>query len=88
MFDFVWDNQHHFAELTSQRTNRSARFVFLDSQRRHVPDANYLDFTLESSELTQEYFLRVVDYSEETDDIELQEMWDNMIQNLRELVGG
>ncbi|KAA9339817.1 ATPase [Hymenobacter busanensis] len=87
-FNFVWDNQPHYAELTSQRTNRSVRFVFLDHNRRHMPDANYLDFTIESSELTQEYFLRVVDYSEETDDLELLDMWDNLMQKLRELVGG
>lgn len=87
-FNFVWDNQPHLAELTSQRTNRSVRFVFLGPERRHLPDANYLDFTIESSELTQEVFLRVVDYSEETDDIELTEMWDNLLQNLRELIGG
>ncbi|RTQ46084.1 ATPase [Hymenobacter gummosus] len=88
IFNFVWDNQPHLAEITSQRTNRSVRFVFLGPERRHMPDANYLDFTIESSELTQEVFVRVVDYSEETDDIELQEMWDNLMQNLRELVGG
>ena len=64
------------------------RFVFLGPENRHQPDANYLDFTIESSELTQEVFLRVADYSEETDDVELQEMWDNLVQNLRELVGG
>ncbi|MBG8554681.1 START-like domain-containing protein [Hymenobacter guriensis] len=87
-FIFTWDGQDHHAELTSQRTNRSARFVFLDKNHRHAPDANYLDFTIESSELTQEVFLRVIDYSEETDDIELQEMWDNLVQNLREQVGG
>lgn len=87
-FDFVWDNQHHLAEMTSQRTNRSVRYVFLTPERGHMPDANYLDFTIESSELTQEIYLRIVDYSEETDDVELQEMWDNLVQNLRELVGG
>ena len=87
-FDFVWDNQHHLAEITSVRTNRSVRFVFLNPDRSHVPDANYLDFSIESSELTQEVYLRVADYSEETDDVELQDMWDNLMQKLRELIGG
>ncbi|QIX59722.1 ATPase [Hymenobacter lutimineralis] len=87
-FIFTWDGQDHYAEMNSHRTNRSVRFVFLDKNRRHTPDANFLDFTIESSELTQEVFLRVIDYSEETDEIELQEMWDNLVQNLREQVGG
>lgn len=87
-YDFIWDNQSHYAEMSSYRTNKSVRFVFLSEQRRSVPDANYLDFSIDSSELTQEVFLRVVDYSEETDETELQEMWDSLIQALREQVGG
>ncbi|MBO3269658.1 MULTISPECIES: START-like domain-containing protein [Hymenobacter] len=86
--NFIWDNQSHYAEISSHRTNKSVRFVFLNDQKRSVPDASYLDFSIESSELTQEVFLRVVDYSEETDEIELQEMWDNLILTLREQVGG
>ena len=87
-YNFIWDKQSHFAELNSHRTNRSVRFVFLDKDKHVLPDANYLDFTIEESQLTQEVFLRVLDYSEETDDVELQEMWDGLIQQLRELVGG
>ncbi|WBA42997.1 START-like domain-containing protein [Hymenobacter canadensis] len=87
-FNFIWDNQPHFAEMNSHRTNRSVRYVFLDQNKRHTPDANYLDFTLEESQLTQEVYLRVLDYSEETDDDELQGMWESLIVKLRELVGG
>ncbi|GGF08595.1 hypothetical protein GCM10011383_19690 [Hymenobacter cavernae] len=87
-YNFIWDNQPHFAELNSHRTNRSVRYVFLDQNKRHAPDANYLDFTIEESQLTQEVYLRVLDYSEETDEVELQEMWDGLVQQLRELVGG
>ena len=87
-YNFIWDNQPHFAEQNSHRTNRSVRYVFLDQNKRHTPDASYLDFTIEESQLTQEVYLRVLDYSEETDEIELQEMWDGLVQHLRELVGG
>lgn len=87
-FNFIWDNQPHYAEMSSHRTNRSVRYVFLDQNKRLTPDANYLDFTLEESQLTQEVYLRVLDYSEETDEEELQEMWDGLIIKLREQVGG
>ncbi len=87
-FNFVWDGQPHYAEMTSHRTNRSVRFSFLDDKRQPITDANYLDFQIEESQLTQEVYLRVVDYSEETDNEELQEMWESMMQKLREQVGG
>ncbi|MDF7811490.1 START-like domain-containing protein [Hymenobacter sp. YC55] len=87
-FNFIWDNQPHYAEMNSHRTNRSVRFVFLDGNKRPTPDANFLDFSLEESQLTQEVYLRVMDYSEETDEEELQEMWEGLAQKLREQVGG
>lgn len=88
ILNFVWDGRSHFAEVTSHRTNRSIRFLFLDENKRHQTDASYVDFSIESSELTQEQFLKVVDYSEEDDEEELHELWENLMQNLREIVGG
>ncbi len=88
VFNFIWDNQNHYAEMNSHRTNKSVRFVFLDANKHHEPDPSYMDFTIETSELTQEHYLRVIDYSEETDTEELTEMWDGLIQSLREIIGG
>ena len=83
----IWDKEDHFAELTNVRSNRSARLVFLDENKQPVPDADYVDFTIEASELTGEQFLRITDYGSEQDD-ELEELWENLIQSLREIIGG
>ncbi len=88
LFNFVWDGEPHFASVTNVRQNRSIRFVFLSPQRQPLPDPAYLDFTLETSEITQEQYLRVTDYSSEHDKAELQELWDGLVHSLRELVGG
>ncbi|HEY4652139.1 MAG TPA: START-like domain-containing protein [Pontibacter sp.] len=88
VFNFIWDGASHYAEMTGYRTNRSVRFVFLDNNGNHVQDPAYIDFSIETSELTQEQFLKVVDYSDEDDVEELTELWDNLMQNLREIVGG
>ncbi|MCC9167427.1 ATPase [Pontibacter sp. XAAS-A31] len=88
VYNFIWDGRSHFAEMTSIRTNRSVRFNFLDDNKSHVSDPAYIDLSIESSELTQELFLRIVDYTEEEDHEELEELWDNLVQNLREKVGG
>ena len=86
--NFIWDRENHYAEITGQRLNRAVRFVFLDEHRQPVPDANYLEFTLDSSEVTDEVFLRVTDYSPAQDPDEQQEMWDGLVHKLREQVGG
>jgi len=88
IYNFMWDGRNHYAEMTSYRTNRSVRFLFLNEKKMHTADPAYVDFSIESSELTQEQFLKVMDYSNEEDLEELEELWDNLMQNLREIVGG
>ncbi|UOQ96057.1 START-like domain-containing protein [Hymenobacter sp. 5317J-9] len=86
--NFIWDNDNHFAEITGQRLNRAVRFIFLDEHRQSVPDANFLEFTLDSSQVTDEVYLRVVDYSLAQDADEQHEMWEGLVGKLREQVGG
>ncbi|GAB3201103.1 uncharacterized protein YndB with AHSA1/START domain [Pontibacter aydingkolensis] len=88
VYNFVWDGRSHFAEMTGLRTNKSVRYLFLDENKQHITDGPYVDFSIESSELTQEQFLKVVDYSDEDDVEELEELWDNLFHNLKEIVGG
>ena len=88
VYNFIWDGRSHFAEMTNHRTNKSVRFLFLGDNKEHLPDSSYIDFSIESSELTQEQFLKVIDYSDEEDVEELEELWDNLFQNLKEIVGG
>ncbi|WP_026464481.1 START-like domain-containing protein [Adhaeribacter aquaticus] len=87
-YNFIWDSNNHFAEMTNHRTNKSVRFIFLDENKKHGPDSSYMDFTIETSELTQEQYLRVIDYSEEDDMEEMSELWDGLIISLREIIGG
>ena len=86
--NMVWDKQSQFAEIAAQRPGRSIRYVFLDEQKRLQQDANYLDFTLELSRITDEVFLRVTDYSDHTDTQEQQELWESLVSKLRDQVGG
>ena len=88
LYNFIWDNQDHYAEMTGHRTNKSVRFIFLNENKKHEADAPYMDFTIETSELTQELYLRVIDYSEEDDMEEMNELWDGLILSLREIIGG
>ncbi|MFC6999846.1 START-like domain-containing protein [Rufibacter roseus] len=87
-FNLIWDNQDHLADMTSHRMNKSVRFTFLNTNKGVPGDYSYIDFSIETSELTQEQFLRIVDYTDVGDVEQLTELWDNLVQNLRELIGG
>jgi len=52
--------------------------------RKHA----YTEIRLEQNELTQTVFLRVTDYSDIDDEEEVHELWDNIIHDLKEIVGG
>ena len=86
--NFIWDQENHYAEISGQRLNRGVRFVFLNDQRQAVVDANFLEFTLDSSQVTDEVYLRVVEYSTAHDAEEQNEMWEGLVSKLREQVGG
>lgn len=85
--NFVWDRENHYAEVGPQRLNRAARYVFLGPERILAADPSYLEFTLHSSEVTDEVFLHIVDYSS-LHAAEQRELWDGLIAKLREQVGG
>ena len=86
--NFIWDQENHYAEISGQRLNRAVRFVFLDEQRQSLPDANFLEFTLDSSQVTDEVYLRIIDYSAGHDAAEQQELWESLVAKLRDQVGG
>ena len=85
-FHIVWDGEDHVARMAAHRTNSFVKFEFLDDL---IEDENaYTEIRLEQNELTQTVFLRVIDYSDIEDEEEVHELWDNIIHDLKEIVGG
>ena len=83
-FTFLWDGDENKARMVAQRTNYLVKFEFMDDD----DDPNYLEFKLEVNDLTQAVFFRIEDYSDVEDLQEAQDIWDNLIHNLKEIVGG
>lgn len=83
VFTFIWDGDENKAKMVSSRSNHHVKFEFVDED----DDPNYLEMRLEVNELTQELFLRVTDYSD-IDEEEAQELWDGLVHDLKEIVGG
>ncbi|MFD1139606.1 START-like domain-containing protein [Larkinella insperata] len=85
-YDFFWDNESHLARQVSIRQNKSVRFEFLNGTGT-ADEHNYIDFRVDVSELTQSTFLRIIDYSSNTDADELKSLWNSLIEKLKEIVG-
>lgn len=80
---FIWDGEENKAKIVSSRINHHIKFEF-DSED---DDPNYVEFVLDINELTNTTFIRVTDYSD-MDAEEAQELWNSLIHDLKEIVGG
>lgn len=83
VYTIVWDGEDYRARLVSNRVNHHVKFEFLEDE----DDPNYVEVLLDMNELTQEVFIRITDYSD-MDPQEAQELWESLIHDLKEIVGG
>jgi len=88
IYNIIWDNEHHNARMVAHRTNSFVKFEFLPENEDDEDDPSYLEFRLEVNELTESVFLKITDYSDSDDLDELQELWEGMVNTLKETVGG
>ncbi|MEQ9440166.1 MAG: START-like domain-containing protein [Cyclobacteriaceae bacterium] len=88
IFSFVWDAEEHRAKLTSQRMNRFVRFEFLNGSDTPTETSTFLEMRLDSNDLTGTVFLNVTDSTTAEDEEEFQEIWSQLTDTLKEIVGG
>ncbi len=91
VYNFIWDDEDHRAKMISYRTNHYVKFQFLpegehDSDTEEDPA--YFELRLELNELTQSVFIKITDYSVNDDQEELMDLWESMVDALKETVGG
>ena len=84
IFTFVWDGEESRAKVVSSKLNNYIKFEFIDSDDQNP---NFVEFMIDINEMTDTTFIRVTDYSD-MDKQEAQDLWENMIHDLKEIVGG
>ena len=85
-WNLIWDEASHPAHLTHNKPPKMVRFQFDSSDLEEQLDPAYLQFEIEKSELTRAAFLKVTDYSAMQNRQELQELWENLIGNLKTVI--
>jgi uncharacterized protein YndB with AHSA1/START domain len=85
-FNFIWDGSDHKARIVAHRVNNFVRFEFIPEE--NDDDPTYFELRLEMNELTESVFLKVIDYSDFEDEDELRDLWEGLIGDLKEIVGG
>jgi|TARA_B100000902_G_C27210805_1_gene864247 uncharacterized protein YndB with AHSA1/START domain len=83
---FIVDGEERIAVIDSINKNRYVKFRFLlDGEKPKENDT--LEFRLEVNDLTQEVFVRVEEYTESDDLEESYQIWDNLLAQLKEIIG-
>lgn len=85
VFSFIWDGEEHHAKVASQRINRFVRFEFLNGSE---DPASFIEMRLETNDLTNTVFLNVTDSATADDEDEFYEIWAQLTDSLKEIVGG
>ena len=83
---FILDGDERIAKIDSIKNNRYVKFRFLNDDEK-PKDNDTLEFRLEINELTQSVFIKVTEYTETDDLDESHQIWENLLSNLKEIIG-
>ena len=83
---FILDGEERIAVIDSIKNNRYVKFRFLNDEEK-PKENDTLEFRLEINELTQSVFVRVEEYTNTDDLDESYQIWENLLSQLKEIIG-
>jgi len=83
---FILDGEERVAKIDSLKNNQYVKFIFVHEDE-HEDDKDFMEFRLEINELTQSVFIKVTEYTETDDLDESHQIWENLLSNLKEIIG-
>tara|TARA_Y100000768_G_scaffold223145_1_gene168358 strand:- start:1805 stop:2200 length:396 start_codon:yes stop_codon:yes gene_type:complete len=83
---FILDGEERIAVIDSIKNNRYVKFRFLNEEEK-PKENDTLEFRLEINELTQSVFVRVEEFTSTDDLEESYQIWDNLLSQLKEIIG-
>ncbi|PKV50886.1 MULTISPECIES: START-like domain-containing protein [Aquimarina] len=85
LFTFIWDDSEEEAKLLSKKSGERIKFRWVEDEN----DGNdyFFEMRIQVDEITKDVSLMVTDYSEDDEMDESKMLWDNMIGNLKQVLG-
>ncbi len=81
---FIWGDTREKAKLARQKKNEQVRFQWLDADGNKTD--YFTEFRIMVDDLTDDVSLLVTDFSDDGEE-ETQLLWENMIDDLRHILG-
>ncbi|WP_109300052.1 START-like domain-containing protein [Aquimarina sp. AU474] len=85
LFNFIWDDSEEEAKLLSKKSGERIKFRWVEDEN----DGNdyFFELRIQVDEITKDVSLMVTDFSEDDEIDENKMLWDNMISNLKQVLG-
>jgi len=85
LFTFIWNDTEEQAKMLSKKNGDRIKFRWLSDEEEG--DDYFFEMRIQVDEITKDVSLIVTDYSEDDEVDENKMLWDNMIGNLKQVLG-
>lgn len=82
-FSFIWAESEERAKLLSRKSPERIKFRWMDDEEKDC----YFEMRIQVDEITKDVSLIVTDFAEEDEIDEGKMLWENMISNLKQVLG-
>ena len=82
-FTFIWEGSEEKAKLVSKNKDQSIRFQWLDDEDTDY----YFEMRIQVDAITKDVSIMVTDFAEDDEIEEGKMLWENMISELKQLLG-
>ncbi len=83
VYTFIWDGAQEQAEMIGNKENIFVRYRWLEAEG----EENYFEFRISKHELTGDVALEIIDFAEEEDAADSEELWNSQVSKLKHVMG-
>ena len=84
-FTFIWDDSEETALLLQKKNNDKVKFQWQNDEE--ADEDYYFEFKIQVDEITKDVSLIVTDFAEEDELEESKMLWDNLVSDLKQVLG-
>jgi len=82
-FTFIWEGSEEKARLLSKKSPERIKFRWIDDEETDY----YFELRIQVDEITKDVSLMITDYAEEDEVDEGKMLWENMVSELKQILG-
>ena len=82
MFTFIWDESEEEAKLIKRKSDDFVKFIWMESE-----DDSFFEMRIIVDEITSDVSLFITDFAEEDEVEEGKMLWENMVSELKQILG-